>query len=165
MAETKYGKYFLHYEGEQNFPLGKILARFDNNTVKGSLFYFLHWVMPETDLNADGFKVGHPPHIHKAAELLFHIGTNPKDPMDLGAEIEFHMGKEMERHVFNRTTVIFIPPGVVHAPWKPLKINRPFLFLEVNQELEHTEKFFPELIPEEKRKLVDWKAWKDKGFQ
>jgi len=165
MTKTKYGKYFLTYEGEQGFPLGKILARFDNSTVKGSLFYFLHWVMPETDLNADGFKVGHPPHIHKAAELLFHIGTNPKDPMDLGAEIEFHMGEEMERHVFNRTTVIFIPPGVVHAPWKPLKINRPFLFLEVNQELKHTEKFFPELLPEEKRKLVDWKAWKDKGFQ
>ena len=43
MAKTKYGKYFLTYEGEQNFPLGKILARFDNTTVKGSLFYFLHF--------------------------------------------------------------------------------------------------------------------------
>jgi hypothetical protein len=164
MAETKYGKYFLTYDGEQKFPLGKILARFDDTTVKGSFFYFLHWVMPDTDLNSDAFKIGHPPHIHKAAELLFHIGTNPEDPMDLGAEIEFHMGEEMERHVITKTTVIFIPPMVVHAPWRPLKLYRPFLFLEVNQELEHTEKFFPQLFTKEKRERTDWSLWKDKGF-
>ena len=150
MADTKYGKYFLTYEGEQKFPLGKILGRFDDTAVKGSMFYFLHWIMPDTDLNANGFRVGHPPHIHKAAELLFHIGTNPEDPMDLGGEIEFHMGEEMERHVITRTTVVFIPPMVVHAPWRPLKLHRPFLFLEVNQELKHTEKFFQSYCPRNK---------------
>jgi hypothetical protein len=165
MVETKYGKYFINYEGEQKFPLGQILEQFDNSTVKGSNFYFLHWVMPETDLNAEGFQVGHPPHCHQAPELLFHIGSNPKDPLDLGAEIEFHMGEEMEKHVFSRTTVIFIPAGVIHAPWKPLKITRPFLFLEVNQELKHTNKFFPELLPKEQRDRVDWKAWEKQNFQ
>jgi len=164
MAESKYGKYFLTYEGEQKFPLGQIIERFDDTVVKGSNFYFLHWIMPDVDLNSDAFKIGHPPHIHKQAEILFHIGTNPEDPTDLGAEIEFHLGEEMERHVFTKTTAIYIPPMVVHAPWRPLKINRPFLFLEVNQELKHTEKFFPELLPEETRNRIDWSAWKDKGF-
>jgi hypothetical protein len=165
MTESKYGKYFIKYDGEQKFPLGRILEKFDNDAVKGSNFYFMHWVMPETDLNAEGFKVGHPPHCHQAPEILFHIGSNARDPMDLGAEIEFHLGEEMEKHVFNETTVIFIPAGVIHGPWKPLKITRPFLFLEVNQELKHTNKFFPELLPKEQRDRVDWKAWEKQNYQ
>jgi hypothetical protein len=162
MDETKFGKYFLRYEGEQYFPLGQILQRFDNNSVKGSHFYFLHWIMPDLDID---FGVGHPPHTHDSAEILFHIGTNPDDPTDLGAEIEFFMGEEMERHVVDKTTAIFIPPNVIHAPWKPLRIDRPFLFLEVNQELTHTQKFYPEVLPEELRKTVDWDQWENKGYE
>jgi hypothetical protein len=165
MAENKYGKYFINYGGEQKFPLGKILAQFDNNSVKDSHYYFLHWVMPETDLTAEGFQVGHPPHRHQAPELLFHIGANPQNPLDLGAEIEFSFGKEMEKHVITRTSIIFIPAGVIHGPWKPLKISRPFLFLEVNQELKLTTQFFPELLPPEQRNKVDWKAWEEKNYQ
>jgi hypothetical protein len=165
MDKTKYGKYFVTYEGEQNFPLGRILARFDDTLVKGSFYYFVHWVMPNQDLlKMDAFKVGHPPHIHKQAELIFHIGTNPEDPMDLGAEIEFHMGEEMERHVITRTTAIFIPAMMVHAPWRPLKLYRPFIFVEVNQEPQKTEKFFPQLLPKEKREKADWNTWQDVGF-
>lgn len=165
MPTTKYGDCFIKYEGEQNFPLGRILEKFDNDSVKGSNYYFLHWVMPETDLNAEGFKVGHPPHAHQAAEILFHIGTDPRNPMDLGGEIEFHLGEEMEKHVFSETTIIFIPPGTIHGPWKPLSLSRPFLFLEVNQEFKHTNKFFPELLPKEQREKVDWKAWEKQNFQ
>jgi hypothetical protein len=165
MAASKYGKYLIPYDGEQKFPLGRILAQFDNKTVKGSNYYFLHWVMPETDLTAEGFQVGHPPHRHEAGELLFHIGANPRDPMDLGAEIEFHIGEEMEKHVINKTSIIFLPAGLVHGPWKPLKITRPFLFLEVNQELKLTSQFFPELLPREQRERVDWEAWEQKNYQ
>ena len=164
MENTKYGKYFLSYDGEQKFPLGNILAKFDDSIVKGSNAYFLHWVMPDVDINADAFQIGHPPHIHKSAELLFHIGTNPEDPTDLGAEIEFSMGEEMEKHVITKTTVVYIPPNVVHAPWRPLRIDRPFIFLEVNQELTHTEKFLPHLMPEDKRARVDWSMWQDIGY-
>ncbi len=166
MTENKYGHCFFRYEGEQNFLLGNILQRFDNSLMKGSNFYFLHWIMPDQDLlELEELKVGHPPHVHKQAELLFHIGTNPDDPMDLGAEIEFHIGEEMERHVITQTTAVFIPPMVVHAPWRPLKLERPFLFLQVNQELEKTEKFRPELMPEDLRKRVDWNAWQDTSFE
>jgi hypothetical protein len=165
MAKNKYDKCFMTYRGKQGFPLGKILAEVQDSGAKGSNYYFLHWVMPETDLTADGFKVGHPPHIHKAAELLFHIGSDPKNPDDLGAEIEFTIGEEREKHVFNQTCVVYIPAGVVHAPWKPTKIKRAFLVLQVNQELTHTQKFFPELVPANLQKYVDWASWEEKGFQ
>jgi len=161
MAETKYGKYFITYEGEQNFPAGKIISRLDDTVVKGSFFYFLHWVMPNPDFD---FGIGHPPHIHKDAELLFHIGTNPEDPTDLGAEVELFMGREMERHVITKSCVVFIPPNFIHCPWKPLKTYRPWIFLEVNQGPRHTEKGFHQLLPKEVRDKVDLSFFKDEGF-
>jgi len=162
MKKTKYGKCFLQYEGKQYFPLGQILQRFDNKRVEGSNFYFLHWIMPNPDFE---FGVGHPPHSHDSAEILFHIGTDPNNPNDLGAEIEFCMGEEMEKHVFNKTTAIYIPPNVIHAPWRPIRIDRPFLFLEVNQESEHSQVFFPDVLPEELRKTVDWAQWEKQGYE
>ncbi len=162
MEDTKYGKYFISYEGEQKYPLGEVLARFDDTLVGGSHFYFLHWMMPGVDLNAEEFQIGHPPHSHGAPEVLFHIGTNPEDPMDLGAELEFMIGEEMERHLITRTMAIFIPANVVHGPFRPLSISRPFLFLQVNQEPRITSAFYPELMPEEHREKVDWDMWKEK---
>ena len=161
MAETKYGEYFITYEGEQNFPLGPVLSRLDDTVVKGCYFYFLHWVLPNIPFD---FPIGHPPHIHKDAELLFHIGTNPDDPMDLGAEVELHMGPELERHVITKTTVVYIPPNFIHCPWKPLRTDRPWIFLEVNQGPMHTEKLYPQVLPKEIRDKIDWSMWKEEGF-
>jgi hypothetical protein len=164
MKKMMYDQCFISYHGEQKFPLGHILAKFDDTFIKGSHAYFLHWVMPDVDITAEAFQIGHPPHMHKSAELLFHIGTNPRNPSDLGAEIEFSIGEEMEKHIITKTTVVYIPPNVVHAPWRPLRIDRPFIFLEVNQELKHTEKFLPHLMPEDKRARVDWSIWQDVGY-
>ena len=161
MAETKYGKYFTTYEGEQYHPLGPIVSRLDDTVVKGSYFYFMHWVFPTPDLD---MPVGHPPHIHKDAELIFHIGTNPDDPTDLGAEVEFYMGPEMERHVITKSTVVYIPPNFIHCPWKPIRTDRPWIFLEVNQGPMHTEKLYPQVLPKEIRDKVDWSRWKEEGF-
>jgi hypothetical protein len=119
-------------------------------------------IMPKHE--TPNMPVGHPPHIHKDAELLFHIGTDPDNPEDLGAEVEFYLGKEMERHVITQSCVVYIPPGFVHAPWRPLKTTRPWIFVEVNQGAKHTEKFFPELLSKEQNALTDWSRWKDEGY-
>ena len=162
MAETKYGKYFLSGPPPGfTHPLGPVVTRLDDTVIKGSYFYMIHWVIPNPDYE---MPVGHPPHIHKDAELLFHIGTNPDDPTDLGAEVEIYMGPELERHVFNKSTVIYIPPNFIHCPWRPLKTVRPWIFIEVNQGVMHTEKLFPQVLPKEIRDKVDWSRWKEEGF-
>ncbi|MCK4273405.1 MAG: DUF521 domain-containing protein [Dehalococcoidales bacterium] len=51
----------------------------------------------------------------KAMELLVKYGEA------LGAEVELYMGPEQERHVITTTTVVFIPPNFIHAPWNPLE--------------------------------------------
>jgi hypothetical protein len=108
---------------------------------------------------------GHPPHIHKDAELLFHIGTNPDDPMDLGGVVQMYMGPEMEKHVFDKSTVIWIPPNFIHSPWRPLATTRPWIFIEVNQGPRHTEKSFRQLLPQELRDAIPWdRMWPDEGF-
>ncbi len=164
MAKTKYGKYFIEYkppEGGRPFPLGPVISRLDDKVIKGSHFYFTHWVTPHDEPK---MPVGHPPHIHKDAELLFHIGTNPDDPMDLGAEVEIFMGPEMERHVITKSCVVYIPPNFVHCPWRPLKTKRHWIFIEVNQGPSHTEKLYPQVLPKEIRDQVDWSRWKNEGF-
>jgi hypothetical protein len=186
MAETKYGKYFITYDKEKwRWPNERrpVMSRMEDGVAKGSYFYLVHWVFPtgmrhETEIWSEQYELagqtpelmnhpmaGHPPHIHRDAELLFHIGTNPDDPMDLGAEVQMFMGPEMERHVFNRTCCIYIPPNFIHAPWKPLKTTRPWIFIEVNQGPSHTEKSFRQLLPKELRGLTDWsKRWIDEGY-
>ncbi len=184
MAETKYGKYFIDHDNEKwRWPaeMRPVMARMDNSVINGSFFYLIHWMFPTgMSRNPEALKDrpgaitpeimnhpmgGHPPHIHKDAELLFHIGTDPDNPMDLGAEVQMYMGPEMERHVFNRTCCIYIPPNFIHAPWKPLKTTRPWIFIEVNQGLMHTEKSFRQLLPRDLREKTDWsKMWHDEGY-
>ena len=132
--------------------------------IPGANFYFFHWVLPSSSPQMQDIPLFHPPHIHKDAELLIHIGTNPDDPGDLGAEVEIFMGEEMERYVFDRSTVVLIPAGVVHSPWRILRTERPWIVLQIAQGPEHTEKFFPELVPKELRDQVDWSRWPDHGF-
>lgn len=166
MAKSKYGKYFFQYDPKM-WPNEKrpVMARMEESVVTGSHFYLVHWVVPGfEDVLGKHPYAGHPPHIHKDAELLFHIGTNPDDPMDLGAEIEMHMGPEMERHVFSKTTVIYIPPNFIHSPWRPIKTTRPWIFIEVNQGSRHTEKSFRQLLPKESREKNNWNMWKDEGY-
>jgi hypothetical protein len=167
MSESKYGKYFVEYDPSR-WPNERrpVMARMEESVMPGSFFYLIHWVPPGFgDMFPKEPYTGHPPHIHKYAELLFHIGTNPDDPMDLGAEVEMYMGPEMERHVFNRTTCIWIPPNFIHSPWKPLRIDRPWIFMEVNQGPEHTEKSYRQLLPKEVREKMDWKnMWVDEGY-
>ena len=166
MAATKYGKYFIEYDSSR-WPNEKrpVMSRMEDSVIKGSHFYLVHWMLPDTGPPLDNRPFGgHPPHIHKDAELLFHIGTNPADPMDLGAEVEMYMGPELERHVITRTCCIYIPPNFIHAPWRPLKITRPWIFIEVNQGPEHTEKSYRQLLPKEVRESTNWAMWPDEGY-
>ena len=183
----KYDKYFIQHDKEKwRWPTERrpVMSRMEDAVAKGSHFYLIHWMFP-TGMRADSEiwqrqydearqagaimdhpMGGHPPHIHRDAELLFHIGTNPDDPMDLGAEVQMYMGPEMEKHVFNKTTCIYIPPNFIHAPWKPIKTERPWIFIEVNQGPSHTEKSFRQLLPKELRGQTDWsRMWIDEGYQ
>jgi len=167
MAGKKYGKYFIEYDPKW-FPNERrpVMARMQDSIMKGSHFYLIHWMMPDftAGMDWDFPYAGHPPHIHKDAELLFHIGTNPDDPMDLGAEVVMYMGPELEEYHITRTCCIYIPPNFIHAPWKPIKTTRPWIFIEINQGPSHTEKSYRQVLPKESREKMDWSMWPDEGY-
>ena len=66
-------------------------------------------------------------HTHDFDEVLCFIGTDPKNPHDLGAEIEFHIGDEV--HNFTKTTAIFITKGTSHCPFIHKRVDRPFILI------------------------------------
>jgi hypothetical protein len=169
MAKKKYSKYIIEYDPTW-FPNERrpIVSHMDDNIAKGSYFYLMHWVTPDFagGMNLGKYKyAGHPPHIHKDAEILFHIGGNPEDPMDLGAELIMYLGPELEEHHITRTSCIWIPPNFIHSPWLPVRVDRPFLFIEVNQGPLHTEKSYRQILPKEARERIDWSMWPDDNYE
>ena len=70
---------------------------------------------------------GDKPHTHDFDEFLSFVGLDADNPEELGAEIEICLGEEQEKHLFNKTTTIYIPKGLKHLPLTFLKVHRPFL--------------------------------------
>ncbi len=173
---TKYSKYIYHYDPETDDyyarfapkdPDGhsaptlidvmpwKWVTRLDGDYYPGCNFYCVQWVLPFTEQLMDA---GHPPHVHKVPELIFVIGGDPENPEELGAEIEFYLGPEREKHIITKSCVMFMPALFPHGPWIPKKTTKPWLFIEVNQSLKHTEKGFNQVLP---REVVD----RDEGLE
>jgi hypothetical protein len=184
VKKTKYGKYFISgvrpdlqalrgnpviaVIGGQGWTGSAAAGRYQDVILEGANQYDVHWIMtkPHGAYGAGKSKgwgeIFHGPHIHKAPELLMHLGTNPDDPMDLGAEVEMKMGPEMEVHTFNRSTVVYVPANFVHSPWRILKVTRPFIIVEINQEIKRTEKSRMDLVSEEERKRM---IFNDVGYE
>jgi hypothetical protein len=62
-------------------------------------------------------------------EIVLHIGGDPANPEDLGADIEFTLGGQ--KLVFNTTSAIFIPRGTSHGPIKCLEYRKPHLVIAI----------------------------------
>jgi len=97
-----------------------LIAWVNDEIFKGSNQYHVHWVF-KAPKNVPGMKtwedMGHGPHEHKSPEAVIHIGTNEEDPMDLGGEVWFYLGPEMEKHIITKSTLVYLPAGFIHSPW------------------------------------------------
>jgi hypothetical protein len=142
----------------------------NGNTFKDCNDYNIYWIGPKPygayGTNKWG-EVMHGPHEHKYPELLVHLGTDPENPFDLGAEVEMHLGPEMEKHVFNRSTIVCIPAGLIHSPWRVLNVKRSFILCEINQTTERGEKSHKELVSQEdlKRMIFVDNGYEDEGIK
>ena len=112
-------------------------------------------------------EIYHGPHTHKYPELMIHLGTDPDNPWDLGAEIEMHVGPEMEKHIVTRSTIIYLPADFIHGPFRILNVTRPFLKVTINQSPKHTERALKNLVSEEdlKRMLFVNAGYEDEGIE
>jgi len=68
---------------------------------------------------------------HEYGTFLIFLGMDDDDASVLGAEVELCMGEEKERHIFNKSALVWVPPNLKHGPLKVTKATKPFNFLEV----------------------------------
>jgi hypothetical protein len=151
MAEAKYRKYFLNelYPEERQKGFGKspaFIVWTDDDIIKGS-HVFSVMVMGESATKV----AGHGPHTHQDPEVLVALGTDPDNPRELGGEIELCMGREMEKHTITKSTLVYIPANFVHCPFRVIKVDRPFIFIQAQYAPKLTEKSYKKLVAEELR--------------
>jgi hypothetical protein len=65
-------------------------------------------------------------HLHQGDEFFIFLGTDPKNPMDLGGELEMWLGEgdQAEKYIMNKPTVMFSPGGVAHNPQYYSRVDR-----------------------------------------
>jgi hypothetical protein len=81
-------------------------------------------------------------HVHPVDEVLVFVGTDPNDIDYLGAEIEIDLGKEHERYLINKPSVVICPAGLPHNPVVVRWVDRPYSFFLINLSGEHETKSF-----------------------
>ena len=62
-------------------------------------------------------------------EIVLHIGGDPNDPEDLGADMEFGMGDDLLQ--FNKSYGMWVPRGVVHGPLNWHKVRKPHIEMAI----------------------------------
>jgi hypothetical protein len=80
---------------------------------------------------------GHGAHMHPYDEAYVFFGHNTDDLGYLGAEITMEIGKEHEKHTFDKPTVVAIPRGVPHGPITCNKVDRPYSVMKVGLGLKY----------------------------
>ena len=148
---AKYRKCFLDEltpkEREVGFGASNMFVAFaDNDIIEGCNYFSVMW-MGEMATRT----LGHGPHSHPVPELLVALGSDPNNPKDLGAEFEMYMGTEMEKHIVNKSTMIFVPADTVHCPFTITKVTRPFLFIQAHYGPKLAETARRDLVPENMR--------------
>ena len=133
MAKSKYGKYIItdmksmssSPEAEERYAeFAKRILWMDEDVVEGAFQMNCSWYLKPTT-------TGPKSHTHDADEIIGFFGSNPDDPYDLGAEIEFWI--EDEQFILTKTCMIFVPRGMKHCPLILRKVDHPvFHFTTVN---------------------------------
>jgi len=76
-------------------------------------------------------------HTHPEEEILVFAGLDPTNINYLGAELELGMGKDYERHIFNKPTVAICPKGFPHLPLITRWVDKPYGFFVICLSGEH----------------------------
>jgi len=130
MAESKYGKYLIKkpiYEVGVTSGRGvkgrhsPTMTYMSNELVPGCNMYIeFGWIWDMPVPNPHIFE-----HSHDYDEIVLHIGSDPNNPEDLGAEIEFVVGGEPL--IVDKTSALFVPKGVKHGPLTWKRVDKPHL--------------------------------------
>lgn len=167
----EYDKYFIfktppnpvHPESaEEDSDFPQIMTFYINDELNRTLtgaYYMETNIVTKTNTHKQPAK----PHNHDFNEYLLFLGTDPKDPFDLGAEVELWI--ETEKHVFDKTCIVFVPKFVYHCPIIFHRVDRPFVWVTSGDTVRYCGysyspdpmwKDYPEMSPEVAAQLPEW---------
>ena len=139
MKESRYEKYIVR-EAEVPVDLspylesGVIPSRFltgkDGRIKEADAMFEFSWITQNRNMGHDA---GRGPHKHNFDEFFLFMGSNPEDPNELGADVEFWLGEgeETDRLTFNTSSLIFVPGGLLHLPIFFRNVRRPLLRMTI----------------------------------
>jgi hypothetical protein len=134
MDDLKYSKYVLKGSSVEKPASGKS-ALLEGLQDWGGVEHRIGWkYISQPELLAD------QPHSHSFDEFLVFLGHNPASPRDFGAEIEFALGEEGEKHILNTASVICIPKGLIHGHLSIKRLIKPILFSHIYMAPEYVRK-------------------------
>ena len=70
-------------------------------------------------------------HTHPCDEFLCFFGGNAMKVRDFGAEIELYLGEELEKHVIDCATLVYVPKDLPHCPLNFKVIDQPIVFMAI----------------------------------
>ncbi len=84
------------------------------------------WITAQSASRIEGIKeMAH----RNADEIILNLGSDPANPEDLGAEMEFLLGGQVL--TFNTTSALFVPRGVKHRPLRYKEFRKPHIFIAI----------------------------------
>lgn len=132
MAEIDYEKYLVKK------PAYEVVAKVETTGRQGpSMTLMSNDLVPECNMYVECGWIWDMPdpnpsiheHIHDYDEIVLHIGTDPGNPEELGAEIEFRLGGQAL--TIDKTSAIFVPKGVKHGPLTWKRVDKPHLEMAI----------------------------------
>jgi hypothetical protein len=125
MAKSKHAKYIVteldkrHTNPEavaRYAKTGRRILWLDEEVVPGAFQMNCSWYLHANP-------TGPGAHHHDVAEIIGFFSSDPENPNDLGAEIEFWM--EDEKFMLTKSCMIFVPKNMVHCPLILRRVDRP----------------------------------------
>jgi hypothetical protein len=95
----------------------------DENVVEGAFHMNTAWYLKAAQTLESS------PHVHDTDEIIGFFGSDSDDPYDLGGEIEIHL--EGDKHVIDRSAMVFVPAGMMHCPLVLKRVDRPIFHFTV----------------------------------
>jgi hypothetical protein len=133
MTESKYAKYIvtdldkynsIYKEDDDKWAeWNKLILWVDDKIVPGAFQMNCCWFV-KVPKEQPYFE-----HTHDVPEIIGLFGGDPKNPNDMGAEVEFWMGGE--KFIITKSVMIFVPAGVKHCPLILKRVDRPIFHFTV----------------------------------
>jgi hypothetical protein len=95
------------------------ILHLEDDIAKGSFYLDFVWIYEGSG------QAPAPVHKHEWEELIAMVGCDPEHPRDLGGKMSIALGDET--HVIAKSSLVCIPKGLEHCPWKFLDIKKPTL--------------------------------------